>query len=97
MFKVIHYAAVISCITSFFLLSSCRKKEGKKQVNEIIIEALIDDLSEIWLTSEGIYWKHNTRYAKPRLHDGRNEPTLVNGKEWFPVWSRPDRERGIDT
>ncbi|MHC4150109.1 MAG: hypothetical protein ACYSR5_11560, partial [Planctomycetota bacterium] len=60
-------------------------------------EALIDDLSEIWLTSEGIYWKHNTRYAKPGLHDGRNEPTLVNGKEWFPVWSRPDRERGIDT
>lgn len=66
-------------------------------VNEIIIEALIDDVSEIWLTSEGIHWEHITRYAKPGLHDGRNEPTLINGKEWFPVWGQPEKERGVDT
>ena len=34
--------------------------------------------------------------VKPGKMDGRNEPTLINGAKWFPVWSSvgdhgPDR------
>ncbi len=74
-----------------------KEKTSAPELDEIVIEALVDDVSEIWLTSEGIYWKHITKFAKPGRHYGRNEPTLVNGKEWFPIWGMPKKERGIDT
>jgi hypothetical protein len=68
-----------------------------KPPKEIIVEALIDGDSELWVTSKGIYWKNvGKETAKPGRHDGKNEPTYVNGKRWMPEWGKPQEERGFD-
>lgn len=64
---------------------------------EIIVEVLVDDTSELWIEKDRIYWKNLSRYAKPGLHGWRNEPTWVNGKKWIPLWRHPEKDRGFDT
>ncbi len=61
----------------------------------VLIEALIDGVSELVVSPTGISWR-NYRWAKPGRHNGRNEPTWVNGKAWKPKWKRPRVERGSD-
>jgi hypothetical protein len=61
----------------------------------MIIEALVDDFSDLWLRRNGILWKNVTSYAKPGQVDGRDEPTWINGTAWYPTWDDSD-ETGID-
>ena len=63
--------------------------------NELHVEALIDGNTELHVTRRGIYWK-TFGVAKPGRHEGRNEPTWVNGKQWFPKWGEPEKDRGND-
>jgi len=64
---------------------------------EIVIEALIDANSELYITSTGIYWK-NIGGEKPGFWQEKPaptrklEPTWVNGHGWIPEW--PDGPDG---
>lgn len=62
---------------------------------EWIIEALIDDTSELWLYADRMVW-HNLRDAKPGRHGDRHEPTLINGTPWIPTWQKPEEDGGTD-
>ena len=61
----------------------------------LLIEALIDGDTELWVTPTGISWR-SLGVAKPGRHGGRNEPTWVNGRKWMPIWGKPKEERGFD-
>jgi len=65
-------------------------------LQEIVVEAMIDDNSDLWVTPQGIYWKHTGGFSKPGRHGGRNEPTWVNGKPWMPEWGKPQEPTGND-
>jgi len=68
-----------------------------KPPKEIVVEALIDGDSELWVTPTGLYWKCVGKgVAKPGRHNGRNEPTYINGKRWMPEWGKPQESRGAD-
>lgn len=62
---------------------------------EITIEALIDGGSILHITSDRIYWE-NGDYSKPGRWGNRNEPTIINGIEWAPKWSRNKENTGRD-
>jgi hypothetical protein len=56
------------------------------------IEALIDGRSQLILQDNTAQWYH-LDYAAPGRHEFRNEPTVINGVEWFPIWPDiPDEE-----
>lgn len=61
----------------------------------VVVQALVDGPSELRVTQQGLYWVNGAN-AKPGRHEGRNEPTYVNGVAWTPVWQHNDEERGID-
>ena len=61
---------------------------------EILIQAYVDGITELHVTTTGIYWV-NGMYAKPGRHDG-NWPTFINGQQWFPQWQKPNAARGVD-
>ncbi len=63
---------------------------------EVIVKARIDGASELIITTNGLRWK-NGMYAKPGRHEGRQDPTYVNGTPWMPKWEKPGEERGVDT
>lgn len=75
--------------------TSTGRPKSRAQVQELVIEALIDGNSRFHLTSDGIYWTSHG-VSKPGRHDGKNEPTYVNGQPWMPVWGNPQLERGND-
>jgi len=60
-------------------------------VKEIVIEALIDDHSELYITPTSICWK-NLAGDKPGYWQDKPsptkkpEPTWVNGQAWMPEW-----------
>ncbi len=64
---------------------------------EWIIEALVDDTSELWLYPDKMVW-HNLRDAKPGRHGGRNEPTFIMSHHiiWVPGWQKPEEDVGVD-
>src|SRR5262249_22110303 len=31
--------------------------------------------------------------AAPGVHDGQDNPTIINGTQWFPVWLHPGENR----
>lgn len=62
---------------------------------EIIVRALVDGPSELIVTTNGFHWK-NGMNAKPGRHEGRNEPTYINDKAWYPKWAKANEERGTD-
>lgn len=72
-----------------------RSGSPKAKLNAFVVEALIDGDSELCVTPKGIYWK-SLGVAKPGRHNGRNEPTFVNGQPWMPQWGRPIEDRGVD-
>jgi hypothetical protein len=65
------------------------------QPNELTIEGMVDGPSTFHLRAEGIYWVNGAN-AKPGKHEGRNEPTYVNGQPWQPRWRKSKEERGPD-
>src|SRR6202034_200007 len=56
----------------------------------------IDGNSQLHITTAGIYWVENGKPFKPGRNDGVNEPTYINGKEWWPKWGNPNEPRGND-
>ena len=63
---------------------------------EVIVKARVDAASELVVTTNGFRWK-NGMYAKPGRHEGRNDPTYIDGVPWMPKWTKPAEERGVDT
>jgi len=58
----------------------------------ITVEALIDGKTQLIFDGNTAQWLQ-LDFAAPGRWSGRNEPTLINGKEWFPVWPDvPDAE-----
>jgi hypothetical protein len=56
------------------------------------IEALIDGRSQLILQDNTAQWYH-LDFAAPGRHEFRNDPTVINGVEWFPLWPDiPDEE-----
>jgi hypothetical protein len=56
------------------------------------VEALIDGRSQLILRGNTAQWFH-LDWAAPGRHLFRNEPTVINGVAWFPVWPGvPDAE-----
>ena len=53
--------------------------------SKINVSALIDGRSRLILRGNTAQWNHFD-FAAPGLWSGRNEPTIINGKEWFPKW-----------
>src|SRR5215208_863461 len=51
----------------------------------IMIEALIDGRSQLILRKNTAQWYH-LDFAVPGRWGDINDPTLINGKEWFPAW-----------
>jgi hypothetical protein len=70
-------------------------RNASQPPNALVIEALVDGPSELRVNRTGLYWI-NRRNAKPGKHEGRNEPTYINGATWQPLWKHPDKERGDD-
>jgi hypothetical protein len=56
------------------------------------VEALIDGRSQLIVRGNTAQWFH-LDWAAPGRHLFRNEPTVINGVSWFPVWPDiPDAE-----
>jgi hypothetical protein len=51
----------------------------------IRIRALIDGRSRLTIQGNSVQWQH-FNFAAPGRHSGVNEPTIVNGYQWLPVW-----------
>jgi hypothetical protein len=49
------------------------------------VEALIDGRSRLILTGDTAQWLH-LDYAAPGRHGGADEPTTMNGVDWYPAW-----------
>jgi hypothetical protein len=63
-----------------------------KHTRTVMVEALIDGRSQLILNRNTAQWVH-IDFAAPGRLDFQNEPTIINGKEWFPVWPDvPDAE-----
>ena len=56
---------------------------------KITIQALIDGRSQLVLHGNTAQW-YQIDYAAPGRWEGRNDPTVINGKTWFPTW--PDAQ-----
>lgn len=78
-----------------FLLTMAFAAVAAAQESEVVIQALVDGPSELRVTKQGLYWVNGAN-AKPGRHEGRNEPTYVNGLAWIPVWQHNEEDRGID-
>lgn len=71
------------------------RSQGQLDLREFIIEALVDDTSELWIYPDKIQW-HNFRDAKPGRQGGRNEATYIHGNAWTPTWQKQDEDAGPD-
>ena len=68
------------------------KTVGCPSVKAIRIQAHIDGRSQLILRRNKAQW-HHFDFAAPGRHEFRNEPTVINGIPWFPVWPDvPDAE-----
>lgn len=63
-----------------------------RQPGAMRIQALIDGRSQLILRGDTAQW-HHFDFAAPGRHEFANEPTVINGAGWFPVWPDvPDAE-----
>ena len=63
-----------------------------KPIKVITIEALIDGRSWLILRKNTAQWYH-LDFAAPGRHEFVDLPTVINGEEWFPIWTDvPDAE-----
>ena len=44
------------------------------------------------LTGGTARW-HHIAFAAPGVHDGQDNPTIINGTSWFPIWPQPGENR----
>jgi hypothetical protein len=51
----------------------------------IRVQAYIDGLSRLRIRGNTAQWDHYL-FTAPGLHSRTPRPTIINGKEWFPVW-----------
>jgi cytoskeletal protein CcmA (bactofilin family) len=57
------------------------------ELHDIIrVEALIDGRSQLTLSGSTAQWDH-FHFHLPGKADGRDEPTIINGIDWFPIWA----------
>lgn len=90
------FAIALLLLSGFFGQSAGAQNSDEKLPDDaVLIEALVDGPSELRLKQDGIYWV-NGGNAKPGRHEGREEPTYVNGKSWRPNWKEPRKDRGVD-
>ena len=66
-----------------------------KKDKSFTIKALIDGDTKLVITPKGIFWR-NGRVKKLGKSRGNNDPTLINGKPWLPVWGKPHTTKGRD-
>lgn len=59
--------------------------QAKTVTNTVRVEALIDGRSQVILRANTAHWFH-IDFAAPGRHAFQNEPTVINGVEWFPIW-----------
>jgi len=57
-----------------------------------VVRADIDGHSRLTLSGRSARWFH-IKNAAPGRHNGKNEPTIINGTKWFPVWPHPGENR----
>ena len=68
--------------TALFLVSA-----HAAPVNEIIVEALVDDNSEFHVRADTIWWEcPSTKVGQWQKQD---QPTYINGTAWKPRWRGP--------
>jgi hypothetical protein len=65
-------------------------------LDSMVVDAYVDEVSDLWIKGDGLIWKNVTAAAKPGRGDGRNEPTYINGQPWYPAWIEQERDQGID-
>ena len=67
-------------------------REPETQTDSITVEAYIDGRSQLILSGSSAQW-HHFNYAAPGRWRLADEPTIINGVEWFPTWPDvPDPE-----
>ena len=57
-----------------------------------VVRADIDGHSRLTLSGRSARWFH-IDFAAPGRHNGKNEPTIINGTKWFPRWPHPGENR----
>jgi len=62
---------------------------------DINVRAFIDGKSQIKIQDNQLWW-HHIEAAAPGVYEGANEPTTINGIDWFPVWPFNDEGRECD-
>lgn len=56
------------------------------------VRADIDGHSILSISGNSAKW-HHLDFAAPGRLGGENEPTIINGAKWFPVWPHPGENR----
>lgn len=75
----------LSMFVLFFVLSVL--PIDADELHDIIrVEALIDGRSQLTLSGNTAQWSH-FHFVLPGKADGRDEPTIINGIDWFPIWT----------
>jgi hypothetical protein len=76
------------CLTILLLLSASAPCFGAV----LNVQALIDGKSQLVIQGNNVWW-HHIEAAAPGRHSGANDPTVLNGHNWFPSWPDiPDAE-----
>jgi hypothetical protein len=86
--------AVVVMLLTGWMAGTCQGEEQKIQV-----QAVIDGLSELVITPQGLYWHNVDDHAKPGNYGtgySLSGPTYVNGDEWTPTWAIPGNPRVED-
>lgn len=60
-----------------------------KPVESIVIEALVDGKSDLIVLPDGLAWRHHS-WNKPGELEDKRRFVLVNGRKWYPQWSRTE-------
>lgn len=74
-----------------FLLLTPLLSSGFAEVDEIVVEALIDESSQFHIRSDTVWWE-NTAGSKVGQWSGQNEPTYINGVAWKPRWTEGKKD-----
>jgi hypothetical protein len=56
------------------------------------IRADIDGHSLLTLTGNSATW-YNIEFAASGVHNGQDNPTIINGVSWYPTWPHPGGNR----
>jgi hypothetical protein len=64
---------------------------GMAEVDELVVEALIDDNSQFHVRPDTVWWE-NTGGSKVGQWNHQNEPTYINGVAWKPRWTEGKKD-----